>query len=124
MTKAAAEQLIKAEASDLPVTVFRPAIGESCSYFIYSHTDTSTRGVTLVLNGILFFFCLCTVIATASEPLPGWIDNLYGPTGIVTGVMTGIIKTLPCEMDVRTDLVPADLTVNALIAAAYDTNVR
>ncbi|XP_050539331.1 fatty acyl-CoA reductase wat-like [Daktulosphaira vitifoliae] len=90
MTKAAAEQLIKSEASDLPISVFRPAI----------------------------------VIATASEPLPGWIDNLYGPTGIVTGVMTGIIKTLPCEMDFRTDLVPADLTVNALIAAAYDTNVR
>ncbi|XP_050433016.1 fatty acyl-CoA reductase wat-like [Adelges cooleyi] len=64
------------------------------------------------------------VIATASEPMPGWIDNLYGPTGIVTGVMTGIIKALPCEIDNGTDLVPADMTVNALIAAAYDTNNR
>ncbi|XP_025424317.1 fatty acyl-CoA reductase wat-like [Sipha flava] len=64
------------------------------------------------------------VIATAKEPLPGWIDNLYGPTGIVTGVMTGIIKALPCEIDAGTDLVPADLTVNALIAASWDTNIR
>lgn len=64
------------------------------------------------------------MIATANEPLPGWIDNLYGPTGFVTGVMTGIIKALPCEIDAGTDLVPADLTVNALIAASWDTNIR
>lgn len=72
-------------------------------------------------------YCYCiflTVIATANEPLPGWIDNLYGPTGIVTGVMTGIIKSLPCDLNAVTDLVPADLTVNALIAASWDTHVR
>jgi fatty acyl-CoA reductase len=90
MTKAAAEQLIKCEAKNLPVTIFRPAI----------------------------------VVATANEPLPGWIDNLYGPTGIVTGVMTGIIKAIPCDIDAVTDLVPADLTVNALIVASWDTNAR
>lgn len=68
---------------------------------------------------------LCAaVIATANEPLPGWIDNLYGPTGIVTGVMTGIIKSIPCDINAVTDLVPVDMTVNALIAASWDMNVR
>ncbi|XP_025200204.1 putative fatty acyl-CoA reductase CG5065 [Melanaphis sacchari] len=64
------------------------------------------------------------VTATANEPLPGWIDNLYGPTGIVTGVMTGIIKSIPCDINAVTDLVPADMTVNALIAASWDTSIR
>jgi len=73
---------------------------------------------------MFLLFYLNIVIGTANEPLPGWIDNLYGPTGIVTGVMTGIIKSLPCNLNAVTDLVPADLTVNALIAASWDTNVR
>jgi len=28
---------------------------------------------------------LIAVIGTAKEPIKGWIDNLYGPTGVVVG---------------------------------------
>ena len=46
-TKALAEQAVKENASDLPLSIFRPSI----------------------------------VVAAAKEPMPGWIDNLNGPTG-------------------------------------------
>ena len=46
-TKALAEQAIKENAIDLPLSIFRPSI----------------------------------VVAAWKEPVPGWIDNLNGPTG-------------------------------------------
>ncbi|KAI5724854.1 hypothetical protein M8J77_007992 [Diaphorina citri] len=54
------------------------------------------------------------VISTWKDPVPGWIDNLYGPTGIVTGVEAGLIRTVHCNPNVTGDMVPADLTTNAL----------
>lgn len=46
-TKALGEQLVKDQASELPVSIFRPSI----------------------------------VVASAQEPMPGWVDNLNGATG-------------------------------------------
>lgn len=60
------------------------------------------------------------ITSTAHEPVVGWIDNLYGPTGVVAGVGTGVLRTLHCDPDVIANIVPVDLTVNALIATAWD----
>ncbi|XP_026684981.1 fatty acyl-CoA reductase wat-like [Diaphorina citri] len=64
------------------------------------------------------------VISTWKDPVPGWIDNLYGPTGVVTGVQAGLIRTIHCNPDVTGDMVPADLTVNALVCSAWDASNR
>ncbi|KAH0953754.1 hypothetical protein HN011_008466 [Eciton burchellii] len=90
-TKAVAENVIKKQADDLPVGIFRPAI----------------------------------VISTYREPLRGWIDNLYGPTGVAAGAGTGLLRSIHCDGSVHANVVPADLTVNALIACAWDVaNIR
>ncbi|XP_012270704.1 fatty acyl-CoA reductase wat isoform X2 [Orussus abietinus] len=60
------------------------------------------------------------VVSTAEEPLSGWIDNIYGPTGVVTGASTGLLRTLHCDAAKNANIVPVDLTVNALIASAWD----
>ncbi|XP_014210800.1 fatty acyl-CoA reductase wat-like [Copidosoma floridanum] len=60
------------------------------------------------------------VISTANEPMPGWIDNFYGPTGIAAGVATGLLRTMHCDPKKNANIVPVDLTVNALIASAWD----
>ncbi|XP_058809405.1 fatty acyl-CoA reductase wat-like [Phymastichus coffea] len=60
------------------------------------------------------------VISTAFEPIPGWIDNFYGPTGIAAGVSTGLLRTMHCNPEINANIVPVDLTVNALIASAWD----
>ncbi|XP_033211757.1 fatty acyl-CoA reductase wat-like [Belonocnema kinseyi] len=64
------------------------------------------------------------VVSTANEPIPGWIDNLYGPTGVAAGVSTGILRSLHCDSEVNANIVPVDLTVNALIASAWDVAMQ
>lgn len=90
-TKAVAENVVKKQAGNLPVGIFRPAI----------------------------------VISTYQEPISGWIDNLYGPTGVAAGAGTGILRSIHCDGSAHANVVPGDMTVNALIASAWDVwNVK
>ncbi|CAL1688894.1 unnamed protein product [Lasius platythorax] len=62
------------------------------------------------------------VISSASEPLVGWIDNFNGPIGITASVCHGITRFLQCNNDILANIVPVDLTVNSLIASAWDVS--
>lgn len=84
-TKAMAEEVIKNEAGDLPIAIFRPSI----------------------------------VISTYEGPLRGWIDNVYGPTGVITGAGLGILRSLYCDGKNVAEIVPVDWVVNAMITTAY-----
>ncbi|OAD52165.1 hypothetical protein WN48_02768 [Eufriesea mexicana] len=64
------------------------------------------------------------VISTYREPLKGWIDNLYGPTGVAAGAGTGLLRSIHCDGSKQVNVVPGDLTVNALIACAWDVANR
>lgn len=64
------------------------------------------------------------VTSSAREPVVGWIDNLNGPTGVIAGAGTGILRTLHCNPDVIANIVPVDMTVNALICSAWDVAVN
>ena len=37
------------------------------------------------------------VVAAWREPLPGWLENLNGPTGIVAGAGKGLLRTVYCK---------------------------
>ncbi|KAJ8939201.1 hypothetical protein NQ318_019442 [Aromia moschata] len=60
------------------------------------------------------------VIATVKEPVAGWIDNVYGATGILLGVALGLLRTLHGNSKNRADMVPADYVVNSCLAAIWD----
>ncbi|XP_012270706.1 fatty acyl-CoA reductase wat-like [Orussus abietinus] len=64
------------------------------------------------------------VISTYREPLRGWIDNLYGPTGVAAGAGTGLLRSLHCDGSMQANVVPGDMTVNALIVSAWDVYDR
>ncbi|PSN40547.1 hypothetical protein C0J52_10393 [Blattella germanica] len=49
------------------------------------------------------------VISTAKEPFPGWINNVYGPTGVVVGAGLGLLRTMHCDKDILAEIVPADM---------------
>lgn len=68
---------------------------------------------------IKFFF---TVISTHAEPIEGWIDNVFGPTGGVVGAGAGLIRTMNIDSECAAELVPVDMTVNALIATAWEVS--
>lgn len=60
------------------------------------------------------------MISTYKEPIEGWIDNLYGPTGVCVGTVTGALRVMACDVNKLTDVVPADTCIAGLIASAYD----
>ncbi|XP_063545675.1 putative fatty acyl-CoA reductase CG5065 [Cydia strobilella] len=59
------------------------------------------------------------VTAALQEPFPGWIDNIYGVTGIVMEISRGTYRSGFCRERYVVDLVPVDLVVNACILAAW-----
>nr|UYO73019.1 fatty acyl-CoA reductase [Phenacoccus solenopsis] len=62
------------------------------------------------------------IISTYKEPVRGWIDNVYGPIGVIVGVGTGILHVYEGSADRSSaDMVPVDLVVNGLICAAKAT---
>lgn len=61
------------------------------------------------------------VTSTYNEPLPGWINNLYGAVGVVMGSAIGLLHSLHCTPENLADLVPADYVISHVIATAWDT---
>lgn len=64
------------------------------------------------------------MISTYLEPIRGWIDNVYGPIGMIVGAGSGVIHTYYKDCDVVTDLIPVDIAVNALICATKETGTK
>nr|CAD7568184.1 unnamed protein product [Timema californicum] len=59
------------------------------------------------------------VTGTWKEPMPGWVDNLNGPTGIMIGAGKGVIRSMHCKPNYNGDFMPVDITVNTIIAMAW-----
>lgn len=64
---------------------------------------------------------IVTVGCTKSEPEPGWLENMNGPTGIIAPIIVGFLRTIPIATDKITDIIPVDYTANALISVMWDT---
>lgn len=65
------------------------------------------------------------VTAALKEPFPGWIDNLNGPTGLIAGGGKGFIRVFKVQgPDYVTDLIPVDMSINLMIAVAWQTSVH
>lgn len=39
-----------------------------------------------------------------AEPLPGWVDNLNGPVGIMIGAGKGVIRSMLCNGDYKAEV--------------------
>lgn len=64
------------------------------------------------------------IIAANKEPIPGWIDSLYGPSGVVVASTTGIMRTMQCDPEKKADVVPVDMVVNTIMTAAWNLENR
>lgn len=56
--------------------------------------------------------------------MAGWVDNFNGPTGLVSSVGKGLFRTIMCEGSYVADMVPVDIVINLMIAAAWRTATR
>lgn len=60
------------------------------------------------------------VIPIRYEPIPGWTDNINGPTGLLIGAGKGVIRSMHCNSNGYGDYVPVDLAVNGVFIASWN----
>ena len=53
------------------------------------------------------------------EPLPGWVDNLNGPTGVMVGAGKGVIRSMLCNGELKSEVIPVDIAINGLLLIPY-----
>jgi len=53
------------------------------------------------------------------EPIPGWIDNIYGPIGLTIGGGKGILRVMYMNQYVRDNVVPVDIVVKAVLVVIW-----
>lgn len=59
------------------------------------------------------------VIPSATEPVPGWVDNLNGPIGLLVGAGKGVIRSMHCKGDNKGQFIPVDYAINTSIVIGY-----
>ncbi|XP_055545151.1 putative fatty acyl-CoA reductase CG5065 [Wyeomyia smithii] len=60
------------------------------------------------------------VVAACKEPIPGWVEGTNGPTGLMIGAARGVIRSMHCNPEYDAELVPVDITMNAIIVLAAE----
>jgi fatty acyl-CoA reductase len=55
------------------------------------------------------------------EPLPGWVDSLNGPIGLLVGGGKGVIRSMHCNDEYHAEVVAVDMAINSLMAIAWRT---
>jgi len=58
------------------------------------------------------------------EPIPGWIDNYNGPSGLVVATGKGMLRVMLGSNSAIADIVPVDVCVNMMIAIAWHTAMK
>lgn len=62
--------------------------------------------------------------ASWEEPVPGWVDNLNGPTGLLVAIGKGLLRCMHGNFHATADVVPVDIATNAMIVVAWYTAVE
>lgn len=60
------------------------------------------------------------VIPIRYEPIPGWTDNINGPTGLLIGAGKGVLRSMYCNPDTYGDYLPVDYAVNGIMVSSWN----
>ncbi|XP_041971165.1 putative fatty acyl-CoA reductase CG5065 [Aricia agestis] len=60
------------------------------------------------------------VIPIWQEPIPGWTDNINGPTGLLIGAGKGVIRSMYCKGNSYADYLPVDIFINGIMICAWN----
>ena len=61
------------------------------------------------------------VVGARSEPLPGWVDNINGPTGVGVFISQGALRSMINNPNLVADIIPVDTVINLMCAVALKT---
>ncbi|KAL6420856.1 hypothetical protein ACFW04_014381 [Cataglyphis niger] len=88
-----------------------------------TYTYSKRLAETLVANEYPNLPCCIArpsiVLPSYKEPMPGWVDNLNGPIGLLVGAGKGVIRSMHCNGNYNAQVIPVDIAINALIIIAY-----
>ncbi|XP_011864992.1 PREDICTED: putative fatty acyl-CoA reductase CG5065 isoform X2 [Vollenhovia emeryi] len=88
-----------------------------------TYTYTKCLAETLVANEYPNIPCCIArpsiVLPSYEEPMPGWVDNLNGPIGLLVGAGKGVIRSMHCNGNYHVEFIPVDFAINTLIAISY-----
>ncbi|CAG2166102.1 unnamed protein product, partial [Oppiella nova] len=89
----------------------------------YTYTKALAESLLVDECGSLPVAIVRPSIVTASwkEPLPGWVDNINGPTGLILASGKGILRTMLFNSKAGADLIPVDTVINLMISVAWYT---
>ncbi|XP_067206150.1 fatty acyl-CoA reductase 1-like isoform X1 [Linepithema humile] len=59
------------------------------------------------------------IVNSVSDPLPGWVDNVYGPIGICIGGGKGLIRVVYHSKHISLDLIPVDFLIKTIIVVPW-----
>lgn len=60
------------------------------------------------------------VIPIWQEPVPGWTDNINGPTGLLIGAGKGVIRSMYCKGNSYADYLPVDVFINGIMICIWN----
>ncbi|CRK93122.1 CLUMA_CG006592, isoform A [Clunio marinus] len=88
-----------------------------------TYTYTKRLAEILVRNEYSKGFPICiirpsVVVPAYKEPLPGWVDSLNGPAGLMLGAAKGVIRSMLVDGDLDAEIVPVDIAINGTIIIA------
>lgn len=88
-----------------------------------TYTYTKRLAEILVQDEFKKGFPVCIVrpsivIPAFREPLPGWVDSLNGPAGLMMGAAKGVIRSMLVDGDLTAEVIPVDTAINAAILIA------
>ena len=58
------------------------------------------------------------VTPAVSEPIPGWVDSLNGPMGIMIAGTKGVLRSMLVDKKAKAEVIPVDTAINAIIIVA------
>ncbi|CAF1537046.1 unnamed protein product [Adineta steineri] len=59
--------------------------------------------------------------STWREPIPGFVDNYMGPSGVLAAYLTGLLRVWFADTTVKPNIIPVDIVVNMMIAISWYT---
>lgn len=54
------------------------------------------------------------------EPIPGWVDNLNGPVGIIIAAGKGLLRSMMVKEEYTAEVVPVDVAINTIILITWE----
>lgn len=87
----------------------------------YSYTKGLTEDLVHSFRNKFSIVIVRPSIVTASwkEPIPGFVEGVNGPTGLMIAAGKGVVRTMYCFEENLCEAIPVDITINCIIALPY-----